>query len=447
MSGYSSAVFVGYAAIAYTDGFSLYLWWACTIAVGLIVGATIFPPRWVHLRLYTGMISPLEYLATRYGVMTQQTLACSGAVLKVFDVGAKWSASALLLQVFAAVPLLWGILLTGSVTLIYSVLGGLWADAATDLSQFLIQLVSGFTIFIVVLGRLGGVSSLWTTWRRLPADHHQAFHGRYTVGFLAVYLVINCLSYNGGTWSLAQRFLAAPDGRSAIRSARLSAALYLVWPLVLFYPMWAAPLLLPHLADPSQSYALLAQRFLPSGLVGLVLAGLIAHTMAMTSSDANAVAAVVVRDIVPVLFPGSWATEEKGQLLSARLFTFTFLAGSMVVALLAPHMGGVLGLLILWYAALVGPVAVPMLLGMLPLFRRCGEMAAMLSWMAGVLTFAVIKLTLSPQAADTGPGFVLSVGGPVLVTIAAYIVTGFVRPQRSSAADALLSRMESAVDT
>ncbi len=63
--------------------------------------------------------------------------------------------------------------------------------------------------------------------------------------------------------------------------------------------MWAAPLIITHMADPTQSYAQLACQLLPPGLLGLVLAGLFAHTMAMTSSDANAISAVVVRDILP----------------------------------------------------------------------------------------------------------------------------------------------------
>ena len=119
MSGYSAAVFVGYAAIAYADGLSIYIWWACTIAVALLIGSRVFAPRWVRLRVHTGMISPLEYLTARYGQRTKLCLACSGSLLKIFDVGAKWTASALLLQMFAHVALVWGVLLTGGVTLIY----------------------------------------------------------------------------------------------------------------------------------------------------------------------------------------------------------------------------------------------------------------------------------------------------------------------------------------
>jgi hypothetical protein len=46
-----------------------------------------------------------------------------------------------------------------------------------------------------------------------------------------VYVLVKTLEYNGGMWNLAQRYMAAPDTRQAVRGARLSAALYLVWPL------------------------------------------------------------------------------------------------------------------------------------------------------------------------------------------------------------------------
>ncbi len=441
MSGYSAAVFVGYAAIAYSDGFSLYVWWACTIVVALLVGSLVFAPRWVRLRINTGMISPLEYLTARYGQRTKLCLACSGSLLKIFDVGAKWTASALLLRMFAHVDLVWGVLLTGGVTLVYSVAGGLWADAATDLSQFVIQLISGVAMFAVVLSRLGGISAIGGMWMRLPQDHRQLFHGQYTVGFALTFLLINSLSYNGGTWSLAQRFMASPDERSAKRSAQLSAVLYLLWPLVLFYPMWAAPLLLPHIADPSHSYATMAQMYLPAGLIGLVLAGLFAHSMAMTSSDANAVSAVLVRDIAPAMLPARMLATERQQLLAGRLCTLFFLSGSMGIALFANQMGGVLGLILLWYGALVGPIAVPMLLGMLPIFRCCGAVSANAAWLSGIVAFATIHWFAPSSMEGHSGSLMLSIGGPVVVALIAYVSFGFIRPSHNPRAEVLLSML------
>lgn len=440
MSGYSSAVFVGYAAIAYTAGFSLYIWWACTIALGLLIGCRIFPPRWVRLRQFTGMISPLEYLSTRYNLATQQLLAWSGALLKVFDVGAKWTATAILLNVFANLPTAIGVLLTGGVTLVYSVVGGLWADALTDFSQFVIQLIAGLAMLIAVLSHLGGVSGLWTLWKQLPPDHHQLFTGTYTPWFALLFLAINTLSYNGGTWNLAQRFIAAPSTRDAQKAACLSSLLYFSWPLVLLFPMWAAPVLLPHMANPSESYAILAEKLLPHGLLGLVIAGLFAHTMAMTSSDANAISAVVVRDILPALRGGP-RLADSAQLRAGRICTFLFLAGSMTIAIFADHFGGVLGLLILWFAALLGPIAIPMLLGMLTMFRRSGATAAIGAWIAGVFAFAVVRVllgrNLTPLGADSAMAF--SVGAPLIASFLVFTFIGFTFPQNNPAANELLA--------
>lgn len=442
MSGYSAAVFVGYAALAYTEGFSLYIWWACSIAISLLLGANVFAVRWVRLRICNNMISPLEYLSIRYGPKTKLCLACSGSTLKIFDVGAKLGASALLLQIFANVHLLWGVLLIGGVTLVYSVAGGLWADAATDLSQFLIQLVSGICMCIAVLSHLGGIQAVAGIWRQLPPSHRMPFHGQYTASFAIAFLFVNLLSYNGGTWSLAQRFMAAPDPASARRSALLSAALYLVWPLVLFYPMWAAPLLLPNLPNPADSYALLAKQLLPAGLIGLVLAGLVAHSMAMTSSDANAVSAVIVRDILPAIFPADGLSDERKLLRAGRISTLLFLAAGIIIALLADRMGGILGLILLWYGALVGPGAVPMLLGMLPAFARCGAPSALAAWLAGIISFALLRW-FAPASIEAHSGsLVLSVAGPALISFLAYVFTGLVWPINNPQAQRLLAQMQ-----
>jgi SSS family solute:Na+ symporter len=443
MSGYSAAVFVAYAAVAYTVGIALYFWWALGVVVALCVGAAVFAPRWPRLRQRLGIISPLEYLTTRYNVPAQQVLAWSGAALKLFDVAAKWSASAVLLNVFAGVPLTEGVLLTGSVTLIYSTIGGLWADALTDFGQFVIQLVAGITMLVVTLSRLGGFSAVWTIWGKLPPSHAHPFTGSYTVVFFLVYALVDTVSYNGGTWNLAQRFIASGTGPKARKAALLSGGLYLVWPLVLFFPMWAAPLILPNLQSPDQSYALLTTHLLPGALVGLVLAGMFSHTMAMSSSDANAISAVVVRDIIPAVLRGKSQLSARAELATGRLATFLFIALSLVVALGANSFGGVLGLLVLWFGALVGPVAIPMLLGMLPLFRRSGPSAAILSWAAGLIVFVLTKYAFAGEVARLNANWTttVTVAGPILIALIVFIACGFLRPWRDAASDALIDAL------
>ena len=415
VSGYSGAVFVAYAGLAYTHGFSLYIWWALTIGVGIIVSAKLFPVLWVRLRKRYRIQSPLEYLENRYNLFTQQLMAWSGVILKLFDVAAKWAAIAILLNVFTGIPLVTGILIAGGVSIIYVTFGGLWAVILTDFAQFLVQVVAGIIMFAVVLSHLGGIDSLFTFWERLPAEHSQPFNEPYVVGFAFAFLLINFLSYNGGTWNLATRYISSPDEKQSARAAYLSGTLYLVWPLILFVPMWAAPILMPGLEDPTQSYGLLTMELLPVGLVGLVLASLFANTMSMTSSDINTISAVITRDILPTVY--SKMNKATISLRVARITTFTFTLLTIIIASQHEHFGGVLGLIISWFGALVGPVAIPMLLGLIPFFARCGSAAAITSIFLGFMTFIITRIVTIDSLA-------LSIALPVVVSLITYVIMG-----------------------
>ncbi|MCR9017136.1 sodium:solute symporter family protein [Aquiflexum gelatinilyticum] len=415
VSGYSGAVFVAYAAIAYTHGFTIYVWWAFTIGLTILVSAKIFPVRWVRLRKKFHIQSPLEFLARRYNILTQQIMAWSGVLLKLFDIGAKWASIAILLNVFTGISLPIGILISGGISLLYITFGGLWAVVMTDFAQFIIQLLGGLVMFFAVLYNLDGPESIFTMWEKLPSENSQPFNDPYGVGFALAFLFINFLSYNGGQWNLATRYISSPSESQATKAARLSGLLYLIWPLILFFPMWAAPILLPNLAVPSQSYGQLTLLLLPSGLVGLVIASLFANTMSMTSSDINTISAVITRDILPNI--SKKFSLDKISLLTARVTTFIFTLLTIIVALQYEYFGGILGLIITWFGALVGPIAVPMLFGVIPAFKSCGPVAAISSIFAGLLTFIITKnIEISSLA--------LQVSLPLIVSTLVYIFIG-----------------------
>jgi len=416
ISGYSGAVFVAYAGLAYTHGFSLYVWWAFTIGIGILGSAKLFPFCWVRLRKIFNMQSPLEFLSMRYNTFTQQVMAWVGVLLKVFDVAAKWAAIAILLKVIAGTSMIVGILVTSGISLLYITFGGLFAVMATDLIQFIVQVAAGIAMFVIVAVRLGGTSSFMGIWNRLPASHGHLFNSPYTVEFALVYLFINFLSYNGGNWGLATRYLSAPNERQASKAAGLSGVLYLVWPLVLFFPMWAAPIILPNLSDPTHSYALLMMKLLPPGLVGLVTASLVAATMSMVASDITTLSAVITRDMLPVL-SGRFKTKETS-LLTARLTTFLYSALTIVIASQYKRFGGVIGLLISWFGALLGPIAVPLLFGLLPSFKACGPTAAISSIAGGLVAFIITKIIPVSLA--------LGVGLPVITSTVIYSIFAWV---------------------
>jgi Na+/proline symporter len=423
ISGYSGAVFVAYAGLAYTHGFTIYVWWAFTISISIFIGAGIFAPRWSRLRSKFNIQSPTEYLKVRYNLPTQQLIAWSGVLLKLFDVGAKWVAISFLLHGFTGSSILLGIVLSGGISLIYITVGGLWADVYTDLAQFVVQIVAGLIMFFVTLNKLGGFDSLTGIWNQLPRGHSNMFNEPYTSWFALTFLFINFLSYNGGTWNLATRYISSPTGSDASKAAILSASLYLIWPLILFFPMWAAPVLLPNLTDPTQSYVMLSQQLLPSGIIGLVLASMFANTMSMTSSDANTVSSVISRDILPSMFKKYQGLDQKKSLILARVTTFIFTALTLIIAVQADSFGGILGLIITWFAALLGPVSIPMLLGLIPAFRHADSKTAIISIISGFALFVITKYFITT-------GYEVQLAAPVVVTFIIYIFMNWINKKK-----------------
>ncbi len=419
VSGYSGAVFVAYAGIAYTHGFTLYVWWAFTVGVATMVAAFYIAPRWSRLRIFASIQSPTEYLLVRYNLPTQQLIAWAGAIIKVFDTGGKLAAIAFLLNVFSGASISLGIFLVGGVSLIYITIGGLWADVWNDFGQFIVQLLAGLLMFgMIVLKLDDGLSGIFGMWDRLPDAHSAFFNDPFTLSFMLVMLIINFFSYSGGTWNLATRFISSTSGKTARKAGLLSSLLYFIWPLILLYPMFASPIFFENLDDPTLSYGRMVLEFLPQGLVGLVLASLFANTLSMTASDSNTVSAVISRDILPVIFPKIKKYSHKQSLKLARITTFSFTLLTILVALNASHFGGVFGLIIVWFAALLGPISIPMILGLLPVFAKSDGKAAVISIIGGLFTFLVLKVFPVDSLA-------LEIGGPTLVSFLLFILYGF----------------------
>ncbi|MEU1145693.1 sodium:solute symporter family protein [Streptomyces sp. NPDC005863] len=444
MSGYSAVMFTGYAGIAYTYGVTSFVTWSFPIALGIAIGARLFAPRINRLRSRLHVASPLEYLKNRYNLQTQQALAWSGMLLKIVDVGAKWAAIATLLSVFTGVSLNQGILVTGVITAFYCTIGGLWADALTELGQFVIQLLAGVAMFVAVVGKLGPHGGFFGVWDEPAlAGHGKPLVGPYGTVFLLAFLFIKLFEYNGGMLNQAQRYMATANAKEAARSAKLSAALWLIWPVVLFFPMWMSPLLVDaKKPDGSDAYALMTEQLLPHGLLGLVVVGFFSHTMAMCSSDANAIAAVFTRDVAPAMSARARGWDERGGLLAARLTTVIFLGLSMAVATQvdSPTFKDIITVVIKWVAGLMGPIAIPMMLGLLRTFRKSGPTAALTSWALGLFAFYLVNYPIDDAVAG-GVALQYQVSIPLAVSLVLFVVIGYVKPEDTPERDALIERI------
>jgi Na+/proline symporter len=174
----------------------------------------------------------------------------------------------------------------------------------------------------------------------------------------------------------------------------------------------------------------MTEQLLPHGLLGLVIVGFFSHTMAMCSSDANAIAAVFTRDVAPVISTRARSWSQRSGLIAARLATVVFLGLSMAAAtqVNSPAFKDIITVVIKWVAGLMGPMAIPMMLGLLRPFRRSGPTAALTSWSMGLFAFWLVNYPINWNV-EGGVPLQYQVSIPLAVSLVLYILVGFLKPE------------------
>lgn len=436
MSGYSAFAFVGHATVAYMSGFSIWTFFAVPIFLAMIIGSKMWAPKWVRLNV----ITPVEYLETRFNLKTRKLFAWSGISIKFIDEGVKLYSLAIIVHLVTGFPLEATIVTCGFVTMFYIMFGGLWATMLTDFAQFVVQFITSLILVYAVLNAVGGWSNMWDN---LPAGHSSLFSNEISPWFMLVYLFVIILSYNGGTWGLAQRFYSIGKPADAKKAAILSACLYLVYPIAIYIPIWSARLVIGDIENPEHAYVLVAEKFfkqISPGMMGLFVSAIFAATMSMISSDLNSLAAVFTKDIYQRSINQN-ATEKK--LLKIGM-TSTIIFGllTIVSALITIHMEGAFNTMVEWYAAILGPISIPLLFGMI--FRKPTWRGAIYSWAAGFITFVFCKYGV-PLITGEATTFAFYTGMELLVSFSVFYFEGMINkqtPEEKANVDALFSKIK-----
>lgn len=199
----------------------------------------------------------------------------------------------------------------GIITLIYTAMGGLKAVVVTDVMQGLILFTGAIIAIVMVTFYMGGVSAWWPTgwashWTR-PAFYDPTLRISFLSASLATFTWY--ISTAASDQMAIQRYLATRDAAAARRVLNTS----LIANTVVFLLLACVGLALlaffsqrPELLAPGQSLVedadQLFTRFivvgLPSGLSGLVVAGLLAAAMSSLSSGINSCCSVITADFI-----------------------------------------------------------------------------------------------------------------------------------------------------
>lgn len=351
MGFFSAGTFVVWGSIAYSMGFVAITIQLTMAVAGFAVGLLI-APRWNR----TGCLTAAEYITRRYGANVQKLYTYIFLFISIFTTGSFLYPIAKIIEVSAGIPLSSSILILGLFCMIYVSLGGLRAVVVTDVLQFIILFAAVIIVIPLSFGKVGGVSEFLA---RVPEGFFTVFSGEYNWVFVVAFMLYN-LFFLGGNWAYVQRYTSVRTPRDARKVGLLFGGLYTFSPI-----LWMLPPMIYRIFDPGLSgletenaYLLMCKQTMPTGMLGLMLGGMIFATASSLNATLNISAGVFTNDIFKRLRP---AVRETTLMKVARISTLGFGLLAIVVALLIPNMGGIVNVVIS-VAALTGvPLYLPLI--------------------------------------------------------------------------------------
>ncbi|HZF97155.1 MAG TPA: sodium/sugar symporter [Pseudoxanthomonas sp.] len=297
----SAEQIIGMSGSGYAIGLAIASYeWMAAITL-LIVGKWFLP---IFLR--NGIYTMPQFLEERYGTRIRTLMAVFWLGLYVFVnlTSILWLGSIAVSQV-AGMNQMLALALLGGFALAYQLYGGLKAVALTDIVQVTLLVLGGLLVTGITLTQIGegsivaGFTQLWAErpekFDMILSPDNPFYKDLPGLSVLIGGLWIMNISYWGFNQYIIQRALAAKDIREAQKGLVFAAFLKLLMPVIVVLPGIAAVVLAPQLQRPDQAYPTM-MGLLPTGVLGLVFAALVAAIVASLASKINSVATIFTLD-------------------------------------------------------------------------------------------------------------------------------------------------------
>ncbi len=345
---------IGMAGLGFSKGLPG-AWWLLVGCVGLALGGLLLAGRVRR----TGAYTLPEILGKRYGEGVRK--AASVIILASWlgiIAGQIIAAGKILSVLFPASSLSYLIVLSGSVMIFYTILGGQYSVLRTDALQALLIIFGIILTLIVGMNAVGGYHALV---RGLP-DGFFSFPANQKMSWTA----IGKLALFVGTAYLVgpdifSRFLSSKDETTARNSALTTAAVLALAAFGITGIGMMARALYPHIAA-EQAFPQMVLRTLPGVLSPLVVAALLAAVMSSADTCLLTAGTILTSDILR-----GWvdleAWEDRRVLLVSRLFVLLVGAVSLGIAL---YVQGVIKSLLLGYTVFTSGLVLPAILALFP---------------------------------------------------------------------------------
>lgn len=407
----SSVTFLAYPGEGFASNWIL-------LVQGLMVPVTLifFIKFIVPLYRKVIKISAYEYFEKRFGFLARIYSSLGFFLAHFSKMGTVFFLIALTFSKMTGIDTTALIWILGLIVVVITFLGGIEAIVWMDVMQGFMLIIGGVLAMVIIVFSIdGGLSTIWSVGM---ANNHIGF-GPYNLSFTKLtfwVMVLNGIFYAiqkyGTDQTIVQRYLTAKSDKGAIRASLLGVLMSVpVWALFMFigtalfvyYQLNVG--VLPEGIKPDAVFPFFIMNSLPIGVVGIVIAALLAAAISSLDSDLNCLSAIAMEDYYTRFKPS--VGEKEKMFVSRLIILLAGIAAVFVAQYYVRNEGkGVLSIVFTLYSIFSGGIAGMFLLGIFS--SRANKKGVYIGILASILFTAWAILTSKPFG--SGDSIVLNLG-------------------------------------
>lgn len=278
-------------------------WFFLQLGFGYIIGRILVSIFLLPSYFDFGVVSIYEVIGRRYGLFFQKVASLIFLVTRILADGVRFLATAVVVQVITGWSIEIAVLIIGAVTLVYTLTGGLRAVIWIDSVQFILYLLGGIISIYVALNYLDMplneiFSNLSNSNKiRILNFEGSLFNNPYYFFSAVLGGIFLSFSSHGIDHMMVQRVLSTRDLSSA-RKSMIASGFFVLMQFAIF--LFAGSLIFLIAGDidiqKDREFTYFIVNYLPVGVRGILLAGVLSAAMSTLSSSINSLASSTVTD-------------------------------------------------------------------------------------------------------------------------------------------------------
>ena len=278
-------------------------WAFLQLSIGYIIGRIMVSIFLLPQYFKYGVSSIYEILGNKFGIEIQKTASGVFLITRVLADGVRFLATAVIVQLVTGWSLPVSVIIIGLVTLIYTLSGGIRTIVWIDSLQFILYLTGGILSIFFILNYLdhsflSSIKYLYESSKLSIFD----FYGNPLINpyfFISAILggILLSFSSHGVDYMMVQRVLGTKDLSSA-KKAMVGSGFFVAIQFIIFLFAGSLIFILFNGSELEQDreFTTFIINYLPVGVKGLLLAGVLSAAMSTLSSSINSLSSSVIND-------------------------------------------------------------------------------------------------------------------------------------------------------